>query len=315
MGPSLIRTTPSGTSQIYPNGITSGPLTAFSAHGAGMANPYNSTGQGLFTTGGSDPSVTCPLGSDSTNDNFWIDVQVSNTMPSGYTGSLRLWPNFAMPTTSPNGDNTIAMSGTAFALSESCTLSKIWMHNPPGSNGFPSRVGIWNSATQTEVSGTDNASPTWLNSSGSTASAGAGWVYVDYSSAGVTLPAGSYVVSYFNGGGHLMYYDSHNYWFAGTDPKGGATVGGAGYNGISWGGGILTAPNVAGGPEVSYDDSSGTFPGQSIYKPGTTTWSYPSEFEATSDWGENRWADVEVIIGGGGGGTPVVNGGFLKFFP
>ena len=42
----------------------------------------------------------------------------------------------------------------------------------------------------------------------------------------------------------------------------GATVGGAGWNGVSLGGSILTAPNVANRPLLAYDDGSGTKRGQ-----------------------------------------------------
>ena len=56
-------------------------------------------------------------------------------------------------------------------------------------SSLPTRCGVWNVTTQLEVSGTDNSSPTWLLPSGSAAAAGAGWVYCDYTSSGVTLSA------------------------------------------------------------------------------------------------------------------------------
>ncbi len=313
-----------GSGQIYPDGITSGPLTAYSAHDGSMPAPYQNYTQGLFTTAGTDPSVTAltPYG-DSTNDNFWLDVQVSDTMPSGYTGSLRLWPNFPIPVQAPNDDTSTTSTATVFSLSESCALNKIWLFNPPGSTGLATRVGIWDCSTEAEVSGTDNSSPTWLLTGGSSASAGDGWMYVDYTTAGVTLPAGTYKVAFYNGSGDKIYFDSANYFFAGTDPVGGATVGGAGWNGISVGGGILTSPNVADAPTSNYIAGDGdpyspsTGGGNSVYQNGA--WAYPNTFEATSDWGESRWVDVEVTPatggGGGGGSTPVVNGDFLKFFP
>lgn len=286
-----------GTGQTYPNGITNGPLTAFSTHGAGMAALYNSQPQGIFSSAGSDPSTTCPQTASST-DNFWVDVQVSNYSGAPAGATLRLWPNLPRPVSSANGDNTKAVSGTAFTLTQSCALQRIWMYNPPlVSTGLPSRCGIWNSNTKTLVSGTDSGtSPTWKVPGGGTASTGAGWIYVDYTNSGVVLPGGNYVVSFYDSVGVKFYVDSANYWFAGTDPRGSAgTVGGPGWNGISVGGGILTAPNLANGPLLVYDDASGTFPGQDCYQPGPASWQYPSEFEATSDWGETRWADVELL--------------------
>ena len=283
-----------GAGQIAPNGITSGPLTAYSADGGGMPRPAggHDGNQGCFATGGSDPSTTPPTNGSGT-DNFWVDVQVSSTPPSGYSGSYRLWPSMPNLGGTVNNDTTQAVSGTAFALSRSCTLNKIWMWSPSGAVGFPTRVGIWNATTKTEVAGTDSSAPSWLQG-GSAATAGSGWVYVDYSSSGVTLSAGMYMVAFFNGNGQKIYADFANYFFAGTDPKNGATVGGPGWNGISWGDGILTAPNLAHGPNLVYDDGSGTFPGQGAYQPGPTSWTYPGEFEASGDWGETRWIDVEV---------------------
>lgn len=464
-----------GNTQPGGNGITNGILTAYSSDSGNMTRPPGGYqgGQGCFSTGGPDPTTTFPGGTSNT-DNFWVDVQVADktAMPAG--SSLRLWPDTEGIVYQPNGDNTVAVSGTAFTLSQSCMLEKIWMNNPVGSTGLATRVGIWDIASKTEVAGTDNASPTWeqprtwfmqagatlqpdpttstignefyvttsaplnaiwfysapgavaalpsacaiytvsngqvlagtLNSSptwtntygkaaspgdgwvrsavsgsvtlaastnyivavqggdntnnwhsdqnaalpvqnsilffteaflqGSTSitypgnsgsnsttavfaldvevvvqnQTGLGWIYVDYSGSNIILPAGNYITSYYNGNGKFIYSDYHNYFFSGTDPKGGGTVGGAGWQGISWGGGILTAPNLANGPSLIYDDNSGTFPGQTAYLPGNTAWGYPSHFEASSDWGETRWADVEV--------TPVntnVNTNLMSFFP
>jgi hypothetical protein len=299
-----------GAGHPHAVGITNGILTAYSANSGTMGFPPGTTGlgqgNGLFSVDGSDPSTTPPTTNDSTNDNFWVDVQVSDYSGAPAGTSLRLWPSLPHANYAPNGDNTVAVSATAFTLSKACKLDRIWMYSSPGSTGLPTRIGIWNTTTQTEVSGTDDSSPSWTIPGGGSASGGAGWIYVDYTSAGVTLPAGDYAVAYYNGSGLLIYNDDHNYFFAGTNPRGGGTVGGAGWNGISWGGGILTAPNVANGPVVAYDDSSGNRPGQQIYLsalPTAAPWAYPGQFEATSDWGETRWADVEV--------TPVASGSGL----
>lgn len=82
-GPTPLTSSQFGTGQVYANGITNGPLYAFSDHPAAATGaPYMN--QGLFTTSGSDPAVTMP-NSGSNNDNFWVDVQVSDTDPAGYT--------------------------------------------------------------------------------------------------------------------------------------------------------------------------------------------------------------------------------------
>ena len=323
-----------GSGDVYANGITDGPLTAYSQPSGTMPVPpsgFSGGGNGVFTTAGSDPSLVCPTELTSTDDNLWVDVQVSDYSEAPAGTSLRLWPSAPGIVQAPNGDPTISMSATAFTLSQSCTLNRIWMNNPPGSTGMATRVGIWNTETHTEIAGTDNASPTWLVPGGAAANIGDGWMYVDYTSAGIVLPAGNYAVSFFNGDGKLIYRDDHNYWFAGTDPVGGATVGGAGWNGISWGGGILTAPNVANGPLLVYDDGSGTKHGQVPYQPNAGAWMYPGAFEASEDWGETRWADVEVTPTGSSPSpspspspsssssapppSTVNSGAFLTFFP
>lgn len=323
-----------GSGNAYANGITNGPLTAYSQASGTMPVPpgdYSGSGNGVYTTGASDPSQVCPGQLTGTDDNLWVDVQVSDYSGAPAGTSLRLFPSTPGIVQSPNGDSTLSMTANAFTLSMPCTLDRIWMCNPPGSTGFASRVGIWNTDTKTEVAGTDNAAPKWLLPGGGAANVGDGWMYVDYTSAGIVLPVGNYSVSYFNGDGVFLYNDYHNYWFAGTDPVGGATVGGAGWNGISWGGGILTAPNVANGPLVSYDDGSGTKHAQPPYQPDSLEWTYPDSFEASADWGENRFIDVEVTPSSGGGGSPsptptttttsppppptVNSGAFLTFFP
>lgn len=312
-----------GSGDVYANGVTSGPLTAYSQASGTMPIPpgdYSAGGNGVFTADASDPSLICPGQLTGTDDNLWVDVQVSDYSGAPAGTSLRLWPSTPGIVQTPNGDSTVSMSATAFTLSMSCTLNRIWMNNPPESTGFATRVGIWNTDTRTEVAGTDNASPTWLDPDGQAASIGDGWMYVDYTSAGIVLPAGNYAVSFLNGNGKFLYNDYHNYFFAGTDPVGGATVGGAGWNGVSWGSGILTAPNVANGPLLVYDETGETKRGQVPYLPNAGSWTYPGEFEASSDWGENRFVDVEVTPVAGSTPPPpppstVNSGAFLTFFP
>ena len=309
-----------GTGQTAPNGITNGPLTAFSGTSAGMPAPWPVNGvqaQGCFSVAGNDPSLNFP-GSSSATDNFWVDVQVGgySNAPSGT--SLRLFPNIPVPLNSNDQDNTVETTGTAFSLSQSCTLDKIWLYSPSGATALPGRTMIWNTSTRAEVAGTDNNSPMWKVPDGGAADPADGWVYVDYSSAGIVLPAGHYAASFYNSTGQIVYGEAHNMFFAGTNPVGGKTVGGPAWNGISWGGGILTAPNVANGPALVYDDGSGTHPGNGMYKP--TGFGYPGNFESSSDWGEWRGVDVEVTpggsSGGGGGQPPTVNSGaFITFFP
>ena len=59
---------------------------------------------------------------------------------------------------------------TEFQLSQSCTLDNIWFYSASGATALPTRCAIWNVASQTVVTGTDNTSPSWSGAAGS------GWV-------------------------------------------------------------------------------------------------------------------------------------------
>ena len=197
-------------------------------------------------------------GGGSTSCNFWMDLQVGTTAPAG--SSYRLWPNFPTMLNQVDGTTIAYTLATEFKLSQSCTLNKIWFFSPMKAEALPTRCGIWSVSSQTEVSGTDNSSPSW------TGSAGSGWVACSYS--GVTLPAGDYKVAVFYSGGSKWLLEVPNYWGSGP-----------GANGITMG--PLTAPGL----------SAATSPGQSTYNPGS--WAYPQTYGSDGN-GENFWVDVEV---------------------
>ncbi len=272
-----------GSGGPYSGGIKSGPLTAFSDQSGTLAAPFSIV-QGLFSTSGSVTSNFPANGSSSSN--FWMDVQVSDTAPSGYSGSYRIWPNFPVVPGSLSNDTGQQTTGTEFWLSESCTLDNIWFWSPSGVGVLPSRCGIWSVSSQGVVSGTDNTSPSWSGSAGS------GWVSCSYASSGVVLPAGKYRVAVYYGGGQKFYQEDVDYF--GTGPGSNNIVNGP-----------LTCPSV----------TNATSPGNSIYQDGA--WAYPDTFDNKDD-GETRWIDVEVTPasgGGGGGPSPVNSGAFLGFFP
>ena len=70
-----------GAGDPYASGITNGPLFAYSDMGASAQCPTGSF-QGSFGTAGTDPSVNLPA-QGSSSSNFWIDLQVSDTLPAG----------------------------------------------------------------------------------------------------------------------------------------------------------------------------------------------------------------------------------------
>jgi hypothetical protein len=268
-----------GAGDQYSAGIVSGPLSVYSDQTGSHPAPF-SVNQGAFSVAGSDPAAVMPaFGFDS--DNFWMDVQVSDTAPAG--SSYRLWPNYPTPPNVVSIDTGQQTSATEFRLSESCTLDNIWFYSPPGVTVLPARCGIWDVSTHTVVPGTGNTAPAWSGAAGS------GWVSCAYS--GVTLPAGVYKAAMFYGGGSRFYTEDVDYFSSG-----------AGAGGIV--AGPLSCPGV----------SQATAPGNGTYQDGP--WSYPDTFDDKDD-GENRWVDVEVTPGGGGPPPPPTadSGAFLAFFP
>ncbi len=268
-----------GPGDPYPDGITSGPLTCYSDTGASNPAPHNWSSQGNFGTASSDPTAQIPYeGSHSAN--FWIDVQVADTAPPG--ASYRLWPSYPAPLGYVQDSALNFTLGTEFTLSQPCTLDNIWFYSLPGTTQLPTVCGIWDVASQTLVSGTENGSPNWLP-----AVAGGGWVSCAY--AGITLPAGDYKVAVCNG---LASPDSWNaatldYWSTGP-----------GASGIT--NGPLSAPNL----------TNATSPGQSTYNQGTA-FTYPTTYDTGG--APTYWVDVEVTPAGLPG---VVNSGaFMTFFP
>lgn len=273
-----------GAGEPYAAGITNGPLTAFSDQSGSLAAPFG-TSQGLFSTNGSVTSQVPLAGSGSAN--FWMDIQVGDSAPASYGGSYRIWPNLPAVPGSVGNDTGQQTSGTEFWLSQSCKLDNIWFWSPPGVSVLPSRCGIFSTATQAVVPGTDNTSPSWSGSPGS------GWVACSYMGSGVVLPAGKYRAAVYYGGGQKFYQEDVDYFGSGPGARGIVN-------------GPLTCPSAA----------NATSPGNSTYQDGG--WSYPNTFDA-ADVGETRWIDVEVTPADGGSGPPpppVVNSGaFLVFFP
>lgn len=246
-----------GSGQPYAAGIVNGPLTAYSDVSGSLPSPFK-TAQGVFSVASSDPTVSMPIyGSSSCN--FWVDLQVDTNPPTGT--SYRLWPSYPTIPGGLDSDTAGYTLAMEFKLSQSCTLDNIWFFSASGAGALPTRCGIWSVSSQSEVAGTDQASPSWSGAAGS------GWVACHYS--GVTLPAGDYKVAIFYAGGSKWYQTTTGYWASGGTGAGGITAG------------PLTAPGT----------SAATSPGQSTYNKGS--WGYPNTFDSSTP-GENYWVDVEV---------------------
>lgn len=218
---------------IHSAGITNGPLFAFSDQGASAPDPFANF-QCSFINGASpfDPAVTFP-GFQNGGFNVYLDVQVTDTAPSGAT--YRLFPNLlASVANTLDWDATATTTsftvGNTFSLSQPCSLQKMWYFSDPACTLLPSRIGIWDVGTQTVVSGTDNASPSFKKPDGTVGAAGNGWLYVDYSGAGITLPLGrNMIAAVFSAGGAAWRASSNPFW--GTGGLGGSAVN-VGKNGL-----------------------------------------------------------------------------------
>ena len=295
------------TGEPYASGITNGPLFAYADLYAPAQSPTG-TFQGGFSVAGTDPSVNMPA-QGSSSSNFWMDVQVSDTAPSGYTGSYRLWPNFPtiFPITQTGEPDTVSQTlGTQFSLAEPCLVNNVWFNSPAFAVDLPASTQIWNATSQTLVSGT-NLTAAW---SGPVAS---GWVANSYAAQNIVLPAGNYIATVFYGGGNSFFNEIRGYF--------GTYMGNAGpaaANGIT--NGPLSSPTNAGAPNPPG--------GNSCYFTGGTSPTYPNTWDM-NDGGENRWVDIEVTVStvssspspsptpSSTSTSPVVTnpGAFLTFFP
>jgi hypothetical protein len=193
-----------GAGDTYSAGITNGPLFAYSDQ-SGSAPAPDGLPQGLYSTASADPTKYTPENGNS-SANFWVDVQITTTPPSG--ASYRLWPSYGTIPGAVANDPFGQSFGTEFHLSEQCTLSKLWFYSPPTVTQLPTACAIWNvpsdPTTATMISGTELESPAWSGG------AGTGWVSADYS--GVTLPAGQYKATVYCSVDALWYQENTHYF-------------------------------------------------------------------------------------------------------
>jgi hypothetical protein len=253
----------------YAAGLTSGPLSAYSDLSGSLPSPYTMS-QGLFGTAGDDPSVNMP-GQGSNSANFWIDLQVTDTAPAGYSGTYRLWPGKYDAAPQTNADSAVNyVVATEVHFSQPCAINNIWYYTPGGAGQLATECGIWDISTSTLVAG--NTSPAWSGAAGS------GWVACPFT--GVILPAGRYKVAVYNGAATPDPWNAKqlNYWDVG-----------AGQNGIT--NGPLYAPQLAAATTADIYEGSGQEPGQSTFAIGPPN-QYPDLY--VNGLAQNYWVDVEV---------------------
>lgn len=304
-------------SDVYANGITNGPLFAFSGGWQTSTKPpYSIQGQGLFSVANSDPTLAMPNQADSSGDggsNFWVDVQISDTPPAGYQGSYRLWPNKADANPLVSGDAAYNYTiATEIKLTAPCTLNNIWYYSIASATTLATRCDVWD--VNTGLSVASITSPSWKDATGASFTAGTHqsgslgtWIQAAFAG-GVTLPAGDYRVSVYNSNGST---DANWSPKDATSDYWGQTLHGVGYQGItngplsapSWsnassgyaygGSGSDTPPWSSGGTTVAH--------AQSVFYEGsagqTGVVGFPQLYAAvgvSSNQSQNYWVDLEV---------------------
>jgi hypothetical protein len=277
-----------GAGQTYANGITQGPLRAFSAPSGNYPSSWGNP-QGCMSTAGNDPSTTIPLTAQGT-DNLWVGVQVSDTAAPTYTGTWRLWPHMASATTytQPNTTDNLTV-GTEIDITARATVNNIWFYSPAGTAQLPTEVSIW-TMTQGGLNGTavvDVVNPTWSGAAGS------GWISTPIPG-NVVLPIGKYRVSVYN---DTITPDQWSAFYTGYwGIPAGQTYPAPGQSGIV--AGPMTAPATANAQTAfSYNGAGATEPGQSLFAYGPPN-SFPNFYIGVNSPGgalfQNYWVDLEV---------------------
>ncbi len=286
-----------GTGDPYVDGITNGPLTTWGTGNSSYA-PFQLTGGG-YGTGGSDPSTYLSTRNDGSQDNFWVDVQISTAPPSGYSGSYRLWPNRAATDPWTGSDAAVNyVIGTEIDLVAPCQLDNIWYFSPSSSAQLATECGVWSIATQQLVA--SNPSPSWSGVAGS------GWVS-SVIPGGIVLRPGQYRVAVYNGASSPDSWSAKRlYYWTGSGTSGG-NGSPAGVNGIATGP-IYAPPTTRAQSCNEYLNgvqNGSQEPGQSVFAVGPPN-AFPNLY--VNGLYQNYWVDMEV--------TPVsvTNGGFLMFF-
>lgn len=219
-----------GSGQPFAAGITSGPLALYSSlsgsRPVGSGGSWGKPQQPFALI--SDPTTGMPTSNDS---DAWLgmDVLVTDQAPAGATfRGPSAAPLFVVPGVSAQASAYTV--GPHFTLSQPCAPKRIWHYSPPGVTILPSRCAFWDAAAQLVVSGTDNQAPSWSGAPGS------GWVSCDYTTSGVTLPAGhEFIAAVFTSDNVNPWFLADPAWFgAGGAFPSGITAGPVHYIGNSW---------------------------------------------------------------------------------
>jgi len=258
-------------------GITSGPLTAFSNQSGSLPAPYDQS-QGIGN-----------------GDNAWIDVQISDTAPPGYSGPYRIWPNKYDANFGVGGDAPVSyVVAVEVHLSAACDLNAIWYYSPAGTSQLATECAVWDISTHSKVA--SDSSPSWEYPLGGAASPARGWVRCTFS--GVTLPPGKYRVSVYNGAASPDLWSAKGLYYFGstsgyTGPgSAGLTFGPVYAPGLSAASAAYPYDANGGSQNPPWTDGSGTTePGQSTFAVGPPD-QYPYLY--VDGLAQNYWIDIEA---------------------
>jgi hypothetical protein len=199
-------------------------------------------------------------------------------------------------------------------LAASCALNKIWYFSPAGTVQLATRCDVWNEDTQSIVA--SNTSPIWSGAAGS------GWVSCSFSS--VTLPAGRYRVSVYNGAASPDAWSAKMlyYWNIGRGGQygiSGMECSGPTFDGIR--NSVMHIPGlyeasstsqyIGSGANANFDQGS-TTQGQSVFAVGPPN-AYPNTY--VKGLGQTYWVDMEVTPSGGSAVTSNTSGVLIALFP
>jgi hypothetical protein len=289
-----------GNGNPYSAGITSGPLRAFSAVGAGTNPTPGFVSQSPTTTAGSNPAVNMPVGNLGSADNAWLDVQVGNTAPAGYAGSYRLWPNNADADAYTSPDSSVSyVVGTEIQVSQPVVVNAIWYYVPSGmgssGNQWATSADIWNVRTGVRVA--TQQTPVWINPyvGGVDGQSNSGrWVYTQLPGT-VYLQAGDYYVTVYNGNVSPNGWSAKRlyYWQGNATPGTSYTTAAPGIAGIT--AGPLYAPTTPAASGIAdYLSPSIREPGQSVFAVGPPN-QFPNAYVGTpAALFQNYWVDLEA---------------------
>lgn len=295
-----------GAADLFPGGIANGPLRTFSSQDGTYKAPFSIDAM-TFSTASADAWTTAGLVTDtgqgggaSGGNNFWVDVQVSDTPPAGYNGPYRFFPSqfYWDDAGEGNVDNATAYTlASEFILSQPCSINNVHFFSPPGATGgLPTKWAIWKVSNQSRVY--EVAGPSWDGAQGTH--------WVSTTGTGFVLDAATrYKVSVHNANGASGGWSGKRHGFFDTF----GTVRVYAPDGVTWGplhlmgkSDATPTPLLSSGSQVGPDPQ----PGQCTFQIGDA---YPGLYVHDSNSnGQFYGVDLSVtpvplpVAGSGGGG-------------